>query len=234
MSDREHNGLAISRRIRSFVTREGRVTAGQQRALDQLLPRFELRYQPAPVDLTALFGRVAPRVVEIGFGDGEALSARAATHPGDDHLGIEVHRAGVGRLLLAAETAGFTNLRVSTHDAVEVLQHQLTPASLDLILLFFPDPWPKKRHHKRRLVQPEFVATVASRLRPGGRFQLATDWAPYALHMSEVLEACPALANAVPGGGFAPRPAARPVTRFERRGERLGHQVFDLDFVKPE
>jgi tRNA (guanine-N7-)-methyltransferase len=207
------------------------MTAGQQRALAELMPRFELAYSAAPADLTALFGRVAPRVVEIGFGAGEALAARAAAHPAEDHLGIEVHRPGAGHLLLEMEKAGLRNVRISTHDAVEVLRDQLAEGALDRVLLFFPDPWPKKRHHKRRIVQPEFALLVASRLRPGGRFQLATDWAPYAEHMREVLDACPLLRNVHPG--FAPRPAERPLTRFERRGERLGHQVFDLEYERP-
>ena len=172
-------------------------------------------------------------MVEIGFGAGEALVARAAGHPDEDHLGIEVHRSGVGRLLLAIEAAGLTNVRISTHDAVEVFESQLGPGSLDRVLLFFPDPWPKKRHHKRRLVQAGFVAAVASRLKPGGRLQLATDWAPYALHMREVLDACRSFESATPGS-FAPRPAERPLTRFERRGERLGHQVFDLEYLKTQ
>jgi tRNA (guanine-N7-)-methyltransferase len=204
------------------------MTDGQRRALDELLPRAELPYSAALLDRQRLFGRVAPLVVEIGFGAGEALAARAAAHPDEDHLGIEVHRPGVGRLLLECEAQRLTNVRVSTHDAVEVLRDQVAEGSLARVLLFFPDPWPKKRHHKRRIVQPEFVALVASRLAPGGVFQLATDWAPYAEQMREVLGACPLLADL--HGGWAPRPAARPLTRFERRGERLGHQVFDLEY----
>jgi tRNA (guanine-N7-)-methyltransferase len=206
------------------------MTDGQQRALAELLPPRELRHAPEPADLRALFGRAAPVVVEIGFGAGEALAARAAAHPEEDHLGIEVHRPGVGRLLLELDKLGLANVRLSTHDAVEVLRDQLAPGSLDRVLLLFPDPWPKKRHHKRRIVQPAFAALVASRLKDGGRFHLATDWAPYAEHMREVLDACPGLVNAHPG--WAPRPAERPLTRFERRGERLGHQVFDLEYRK--
>jgi tRNA (guanine-N7-)-methyltransferase len=207
------------------------MTDGQKRALEQLLPPLELRYSKAPADLDQLFGRRAPRVVEIGFGAGEALLARAAAHPEDDHLGIEVHRPGVGRLLLELERRAIGNVRVSTHDAVEVLRDQLAAGALDRVLLFFPDPWPKKRHHKRRIVQAGFVELVATRLRAGGRFQLATDWAPYAEHMREVLDACPLLRNAHPEG-WAPRPTARPLTRFEQRGERLGHQVFDLEYER--
>jgi len=206
------------------------MTEGQRRALDELLPRWGVDFTPAPIRQVALFGRIAPLVVEIGFGAGEALAARAAAHPDQDHLGIEVHRPGAGRLLLELEKLGLTNVRISTHDAVEVLSQQIEAGALDRVLLFFPDPWPKKRHHKRRIVQPGFVGLVASRLKPGGCFHLATDWAPYAEQMREVLDACPTLRNAHPG--WAPRPAERPLTRFERRGERLGHQVFDLEYLR--
>jgi tRNA (guanine-N7-)-methyltransferase len=219
------------RRIRSFVRREGRITAAQADALATLLPQVELPFAPEAADLDALFGRRAPRVLEIGFGDGEALLARCLAHPEEDHLGIEVHRPGVGRLLHEAAKAGATNLRVSTHDAVEVLERQIPDASLARVLLFFPDPWPKKRHHKRRIVQSGFVALVARKLAPGGRFHLATDWEPYATQMLEVLSACPALENTAAGGGFASRPDDRPATRFERRGQRLGHGVWDLEFA---
>jgi tRNA (guanine-N7-)-methyltransferase len=207
------------------------MTAGQARALSELLPRFELPYSPAPADLDVLFGRRAAREVEIGFGAGEALLARAAARPELDQLGIEVHRPGVGRLLLGVEHQGLGNVRVSNHDAVEVLRDQLGAGSLARVLLLFPDPWPKARHHKRRIVQPAFAALVASRLAAGGRFQLATDWEPYAEHMRAVLDAEPALHSASPGG-YAPRPADRPLTRFEQRGERLGHAVFDLEYRK--
>jgi tRNA (guanine-N7-)-methyltransferase len=218
--------------VRSFVRREGRLTPAQARALATLLPRLELPYAAAPADLDALFGRRAPRVVEIGFGAGEALLARAAGHPDEDHLGIEVHRPGVGRLLHEAAKAGVANLRVSMHDAVEVLADQIPDGALSRVLLLFPDPWPKKRHHKRRIVQPEFVALVARKLAAGGSFHLATDWEPYATHMLEVLGASAMLANAAADGGYAPRPPDRPLTRFERRGQRLGHAVFDLEFVR--
>ncbi len=207
------------------------MTAGQQRALAELLPRFELPYSPLRADLDLLFGRRAPREVEIGFGAGEALLARAAARPAVDHLGIEVHRPGIGRLLLGLEQLDLGNVRVSGHDAVEVLRDQLEQGSLARVLLLFPDPWPKARHHKRRIVTPAFATLVASRLASGGRFQLATDWAPYAEQMRAVLDAEPALASATPGG-FAPRPADRPLTRFEQRGERLGHAVYDLEYSR--
>ncbi|MFO1425877.1 MAG: tRNA (guanosine(46)-N7)-methyltransferase TrmB [Steroidobacteraceae bacterium] len=219
------------RAIRSFVLRAGRITAAQQRALEELWPRYGVDIAPAAtLDLDALFGRRAPHVVEIGFGNGDNLAALAAAHPERDYLGIEVHRPGVGRLLLAAQAAGLTNLRIACHDAVEVLQRALPPASLDEVLILFPDPWHKKRHHKRRLVQPEFVELVASRLRSGGLLELATDWEPYAQQMLEVLGASASFENVAAGGGCVPRPDWRAVTRFERRGTRLGHGVWDLAF----
>ena len=207
------------------------MTVGQQRALAELLPRYGVAFAPTPIDKRALFGRDAPLEVEIGFGAGEALLARAAAQPATDHLGIEVHRPGVGRLLLGVEQLMLENVRVCCHDAVEVLRDQLAPASLARVVLQFPDPWPKARHHKRRILTPEFAALVASRLAPGGRFQLATDWEPYAERMREVLDAERALVCATPGA-YAPRPADRPPTRFERRGEQLGHAVFDLEYSR--
>ncbi|MGB8327399.1 MAG: tRNA (guanosine(46)-N7)-methyltransferase TrmB [Steroidobacteraceae bacterium] len=226
------------RRIRSFVLRAGRITTAQERALVELWPRFGVE-PPArgaapstltPLDFDALYGRRAPRVVEVGFGNGENLLALARAHPESDYLGIEVHRPGVGRLLLGAQAARLENLRVLCDDAVEVFARLIPSGSLEEVLVLFPDPWPKKRHHKRRLIQALFVACVADRLRPGGVLHLATDWEPYALHMLEVLEACAALENLAPGGGFVPRPAWRLATRFEQRGERLGHGVRDLAF----
>jgi tRNA (guanine-N7-)-methyltransferase len=221
-----------SRSIRSFVVRTGRITDAQQRALDELWPTFGVAYEPRPLDLDALFGRTAPRVVEIGFGNGENLAMLAATHPERDYLGIEVHRAGVGRLMLAAHTAQSKNLRIICHDAVEVLEHQLPPESLDEMLILFPDPWHKKRHHKRRLIQPPFVELAASRLKSGGVLRLATDWEPYAVQMLEVLGACGSLVNLAANGGYAEKPASRITTRFEKRGQRLGHGVWDLAFAK--
>jgi tRNA (guanine-N7-)-methyltransferase len=176
-----------------------------------------------------VFGRAAPRVLEIGFGNGDTLVELAAAQPGTDFIGVEVHPPGVGHCLLEIAARGLTNVRVIVHDAVEVLSEQLAPASLDEVLLYFPDPWPKKRHHKRRIVQPAFAELVASRLKPGGSFRLATDWEPYAAWMLEVLNGCPALANVAPDGGCVGR-GERGSTRFERRGRRLGHAVFDLEF----
>jgi tRNA (guanine-N7-)-methyltransferase len=218
------------RSIRSFVTRSGRITDAQQRALEQLWPKYGIEFQSAPLDLAATFGRTAPRVAEIGFGNGENLTALAAAHGDRDFLGIEVHRSGVGRVMLAAEEQRLSNIRVVCHDAVEVLEHQIPLQSLDEVLLLFPDPWPKKRHHKRRLVQSPFVELVAARLTPSGLFRLATDWQPYAEHMLEVLSACPQRQNLSADRTFVPRPEERAPTRFEKRGERLGHGVWDLCF----
>jgi tRNA (guanine-N7-)-methyltransferase len=224
------HGTAPRRAVRSFVVRAGRMTIAQERAWVELWPRFGLESTDAPLDLAAIFGREAHRTLEIGFGNGESLVALATAHPERDFLGIEVHRPGVGHLLLRIEALGLANLRVICRDAVEVLQRCVPEASLDEVLLYFPDPWPKKRHHKRRIVQPDFVALVASRLRPGGVFRMATDWQPYAEHMLAVAGACPALHNDSTQGDYVPRPDSRPVTRFERRGQRLGHGVWDLAF----
>jgi tRNA (guanine-N7-)-methyltransferase len=221
---------AHPRSIRSFVTRAGRITEAQERALAQLWPAYGVEFAPGTLDLGALFGRVAPRCCEIGFGNGDNLLALAAAHPERDFLGIEVHRPGVGRLLLALKNQGLGNVRLICHDAVEVLAEQLAPGSLAQILILFPDPWPKKRHHKRRLVQASFAALAASRLAPQGVLHLATDWQPYALEMLEVLSATSGLENLSAPGGFAARPPWRAPTRFERRGERLGHEVWDLAF----
>jgi tRNA (guanine-N7-)-methyltransferase len=217
--------------IRSYVLRAGRITQAQKRALAELLPRYGIPYAPAVLDLDRVFGRAAPRVLEIGFGNGDTLVELASSFPNRDFIGVEVHPPGIGHCLLAVESLGLANLRVVAHDAVEVLAHMIPPASLDEVLVYFPDPWPKKRHHKRRIVQPEFASLVASRLRPGGRFRLATDWEPYAAWMLEVLNASPDFTNAAPDGGCVERPE-RGATRFERRGRRLGHRVYDLDFVR--
>jgi len=220
------------RSVRSFVLRGGRITEAQQRALDLLWPRFGIDFAPTLLDLDAVFGRASPRSVEIGFGNGENLAALAAAHPQRNYLGIEVHRPGVGRLLLTLEERGLGHVRLICHDAVEVLQRQIPPDSLDEVLILFPDPWPKKRHHKRRLVQAPFVELVAQRLRSGGVLRFATDWQPYAQSALEVLSASPLLHNLSADGKFIPRPAERQPTRFEKRGERLGHGVWDLAFAR--
>ena len=224
---------AHPRPIRSFVTRAGRVTAAQQRALAELAPKYAVGAEAqGPLDLARLFARAAPCTLEIGFGNGENLVALAHAHPERNYLGVEVHRPGVGRLLLAVEERQLANVRVICQDAVEVLERRIAPASLAEILILFPDPWPKKRHHKRRLIQAPFVALLERALAPGGVLRLATDWQPYALEMLAALGAAPGLVNLAAGGGFAPRPAERMPTRFERRGVRLGHEVWDLAFSR--
>ena len=211
--------------------RAGRITEAQKRALAELSPRYGIPFTPQPLDLDAVFGRRAPRVLEIGFGNGDTLVELASASPGTDFLGAEVHPPGIGHCLLAVDSRGLGNVRVVAHDAVEVLEYMIAPAALDEVLLYFPDPWPKKRHHKRRIVQPAFAVLVAGRLKAGGRFKLATDWAPYAAWMLEVLNASPDLANVAADAGCVERPE-RGSTRFERRGRRLGHRVFDLEFVR--
>lgn len=218
------------RAVRSFVVRGGRMTVAQERAWTQLWPRYGIATDDARLDLGAVFGRSAPRTVEIGSGNGETLVALAAAHPDRDYLGIEVHRPGVGHLMLRTSELGLRNLRVICRDAVEVLRDCIPEAALDEVLLYFPDPWPKKRHHKRRIVQPAFVELVASRLRVGGMLRMATDWEHYAVQMLEVANACPLLANESPSGDYVARPDSRPFTRFERRGQRLGHDTWDLSF----
>jgi tRNA (guanine-N7-)-methyltransferase len=222
------------RSIRSFVIRAGRMTDGQARALEDLWPLYGVDFRPEPLNLDAVFGRSAPRMLEIGFGAGEALLSFAQAHPEVDCLGIEVHRPGAGRLLLEARNAGLTNIHVSTHDAVEVLKQQLKPASLDRVHIFFPDPWHKKRHHKRRLIQAPFIDLMARVIKPGGSLHLATDWEHYAQQMLEVLNAHAAFDNTAGDAGFVPRSDDRPLTRFERRGHRLGHGVWDLSYVRTE
>ena len=220
------------RPIRSFIRREGRLTVAQQRAIDDLLPAFALAGTGAALDYTAVFGRRAPVTLEIGFGNGESLLDMAQAAPEQDFIGIEVHRPGVGHLLLGIEQRGLTNLRVVNDDAVPFLRERIPPASLARLLLYFPDPWHKTRHHKRRIVQPEFAALVAERLQPGGIWHLATDWAPYAEHMRAVLDSCPAFATRHTGSGENQRPPERPETKFERRGIRLAHAVFDLRYQR--
>ncbi|HET7161352.1 MAG TPA: tRNA (guanosine(46)-N7)-methyltransferase TrmB [Rhodanobacteraceae bacterium] len=223
------------RTIRSFVLREGRITPAQQRAFDQHWAHFGVDYTGAIRELDALFGRRAPRVLEIGFGNGEALAWAGEHDPARDYLGIEVHRPGVGRLMNALAAHAIQNVRVWNHDAVEVLQHEIPPAALDEVRIWFPDPWPKKRHHKRRLIQPAFVELLATRVKPGGLLHLATDWPEYALHMREVLAAQPGWRSREGESGGSRRPEWRIETRFERRGIDLGHPVTDLlyDRVPP-
>ena len=219
------------RTVRSYVVRAGRMTDGQQRALIELWPRYGLEFNPTPLDLKAVFGRARPCTLEIGFGNGEHLAWRAGSDPERDFLGIEVHRPGVGHLLRLVAAGDLRNVRVICHDAVEALQYQIAPGTLDEIQILFPDPWPKKRHHKRRLIQAEFAALAARGLRAGGRLHLATDWAPYAEHMRLVLDSCPLLAAPAAAPGCA-RPMARAATRFESRGLRLGHEVSDLMYER--
>jgi tRNA (guanine-N7-)-methyltransferase len=215
-------------RVRSFVLRAGRIGPGQQRALDELGPRFVLPFQAQPLDLAQTFGRDAPVVLEIGFGMGDATAQVAAAMPDTDFIGVEVHAPGVGALLKRIGELGLGNLRLVRHDAVEVLERMIAPASLAGVHLWFPDPWPKKRHHKRRLLQPDFVARIADRMAPGAYLHCATDWQPYAQQMLEVLAAEPLLRNAA--AGFAVKPDWRPRTKFEARGLQLGHGVWDLLF----
>ena len=216
------------RPVRSFVLRQGRMSPAQQRALDTLLPRLGIAYAQHSLDYAAIFGRRAPVILEIGFGMGETTAAIAAAHSQHDFLGLEVHGPGVGALLNRVDTLGLTNVRVIQHDAVEVIAHMIPVDSLAGIHVYFPDPWPKKRHHKRRLLQPDFVHALAQRLAPGGYLHAATDWDEYAQEILATFTADPLLANTVPD--FAPRPAWRPQTKFETRGLKLGHGVWDLVF----
>ena len=216
------------RPIRSYVLREGRVTAGQERALATLWPRFGVDYAGVPLDLSVLFGNDRPVWLEIGVGNGDNLAALAERHPDRNFLGIEVHRPGIGHLLLRLETRALGNVRLLRHDAVEVLSHSLAPASLAGAFLFFPDPWPKRRHHKRRILQPGLVDLLARAIRPGGLFLAATDCEGYAQQMLAVIEASPAFENLAGRGAFSPRPQERTPTRFEQRSQRLGLRVWDL------
>ncbi len=232
MSDNADNSSPPQRRVRSFVRRAGRITPAQTRALQDLWPRYGIDLAAGTLDLDALFGRRAPRVLEIGFGNGDTLLALSSAQPERDFIGIEVHEPGVGRALLRAASLGTTNLRVSRDDAVEVLERQIPDGSIAEALILFPDPWPKARHHKRRLIQPGFVALLARKLQPAGLLRLATDWQNYAEQMLEVLNACPQLRNRAADGGYVERPPTRLPTRFELRGQRLGHGVWDLAFER--
>ena len=222
---------ALRRRsIRSFVLRQGRVSSAQQRYHEEMMARIGIPYAAERLDLDAVFGRVAPRIFEIGFGMGETSATIAAAHPENDYIGVEVHTPGVGSLCKLIAETGLTNQRIIQHDAVEVLRHMIPEGSLAGAHIFFPDPWPKARHHKRRLIQPPLVALLTSRLQPGGYLHCATDWENYAEQMLEVLSAEPLLKNTAEG--FAPRPEYRPLTKFEQRGLRLGHGVWDVVFER--
>lgn len=220
------------RRIRSFVRRQGRLTKGQQQALETLWPVMGVEYRLWPLDLAELFGRDAPVVLEIGFGMGASLVEMARNNPQQDFLGIEVHLPGVGACLAEAEAAGVKNLRVMCHDAIEVLENMLPDNALRMVQLFFPDPWHKARHNKRRIVQIPFAEIVLRKLKLGGVFHMATDWEAYAEHMLEVMNSVEACKNQSLTGDFVPRPESRPLTKFEQRGQRLGHGVWDLMFER--
>jgi tRNA (guanine-N7-)-methyltransferase len=223
---------APHRTIRSFVRRAGRITDAQRRAFVELWPRYGIEPGDTPLDFAALFPKRAPLIVEIGFGNGEALAAMAAAHPENNYLGIEVHRPGIGSLLLRIESGALTNVRLLEGDAKEILAQRIPAESIQGVHLFFPDPWPKKRHHKRRLVQTDFIELIRRALTAGGYFHLATDWQEYAEHMLALLGQTPGFENAAGAGRYAPRPEYRPLTKFERRGQRLGHGVWDLIFRK--
>lgn len=224
----ESPGTPRERPIRSYVLRQGRVSNAQRRAHDTLLTHYGVAYSTELLDLDRVFCRSVPRILEIGFGMGETTAQIAADHPQNDYLALEVHTPGVGSLLKTLEERGISNVRIVQHDAVEVLTHMIAPAAFDGAHIFFPDPWPKKRHHKRRLLQPPLVRLLASRLKAGGYVHVATDWEEYAHQILEVLSAEPALRNTCEG--YAPRPEYRPLTKFEQRGLKLGHGVWDIVF----
>jgi tRNA (guanine-N7-)-methyltransferase len=218
------------RAVRSFVKRAGRLTTSQQRALEELWPAWGIDYAPELLDLDAVFGRAAPRVLEIGFGNGDSLVETAAGSPETDYLGVEVHEPGVGHCLLGIEAAAITNVRLIMHDALEVLENQIAPGSLTRVNLYFPDPWPKKRHHKRRIVNDSFLALVAGRLVADGTLNIATDWEHYAEHIDETLAASPLFALDAQREHDGSEPLDRPATKFERRGLKLGHRIHDWRF----
>jgi len=220
----------FKRAIRSFVLRQGHLTASQQRAIDEGMPRWGIEYQPQPLDLAQAFGREAPKIMEIGFGMGTATAEIAAANPQNDYLGIEVHSPGVGNLFKLIAEQNLENLRLIRHDAVEVMDHMLPDACLDGVHIFFPDPWHKKRHNKRRLIQAPFIEKLVKKIKPGGYLHAATDWEDYAIQIMEVFSANAELQNTA--DGYAPRPAYRPLTKFEARGIRLGHGVWDIVFTR--
>jgi tRNA (guanine-N7-)-methyltransferase len=224
--------MQAPRHIRSFVLRAGRLTPAQERALEQHWRSYGIDLGDDPLDLDAIFQRRAPRCLEIGFGTGEVIGSLAENHPHIDYLGIEVHRPGVGRLLLRASHSNMRNLRVICHDAVDILKYKLADESFDEILVFFPDPWHKKRHHKRRLIDTAFVASAAAKLRRGGVLRIATDWQDYAQQILSVCNANASLDSLSADRTCVPRPQFRPQTRFEQRGERLGHSVWDFAYGK--
>lgn len=223
---------ATQQAIRSFVLRQGRLSNAQRRACDTLLPRFGIVFQQNILDLEKVFGRQAPKILEIGFGMGESTATIAHSNPHNDYLGLEVHTPGVGSLLNKIEDLDLTNMRIIQHDAVEILRYMLPSESLDGVHIFFPDPWPKARHHKRRLIQPGLVSRLCECLKPGGYIHIATDWEDYAIHILQVLQQESCLRNSA--DDFSPRPDYRPVTKFEQRGVRLGHNVWDLIFLKKQ
>jgi len=220
-----------SHRIRSFIRRQGRITQGQQLALDNHWDKYCLD-PTADYDFSQVFGRTAPLIVEIGFGSGDSLAKMAAANPDKDYIGIEVHRPGVGHLMLLLDQQGLTNVRIYCHDAIEIIERKIADNSLAGVHLFFPDPWPKKKHHKRRIVRPSFVELLARKLQPGGYFHAATDWENYAESMLEVLSVGTGISNSSNTGDYCERPEYRPLTKFEQRGIRLGHGVWDLIFKK--
>ena len=222
----------MRRPVRSFVLRGGRLTDAQKRALDELWPRYGLQIGDGPLDFSVLFGNAHPVILEIGFGNGDATWRMALANPDENYVGVEVHRPGVGHLLLQLEEHAIPNVRVACEDAVEFLDVCVRPASLDGVRLYFPDPWPKKRHHKRRIVQPGFISSLAQKIAPGGLLHMATDWAPYAVHMLNVMAASADFTNVADSGEYCPRPEWRPMTKYEKRGERLGHEVYDLLFLR--
>lgn len=229
---RGSGGVDRKRSIRSFVSRRGRLTEGQRRAIEQLWPRFGVAAGDARLDLAIVFGRQRPRVLEIGFGNGESLAMMAAADPQTDFLGIEVHEPGIGHLLLRVEQLGLENLRVMRGDAIDLLKTRIPEHSLDRIQIFFPDPWPKRRHHKRRLVRPDTAELLVSKLKDGGRLHVATDWHPYARQMLQTLNGTLGICNVATDGGSVVRPDYRPLTKFERRGLALGHKVCDMVFER--